>query len=82
MRSMGLTTDKFIYGGHSLGGAMMQDYVATTTTPLLGQILMGAFITRGNRNMTNGYPVPTLTLGGELDGLCRCTRYVLLPREI
>lgn len=33
---------------------------------------MGAYLTHTYDNVT--YPVPTLTVGGELDGLCRCTR--------
>lgn len=60
------------FAGHSLGGAMIQNFVNTAKPSPLGQILMGAFLTHTYDDLE--YPVPTLTLGGELDGLCRCTR--------
>ncbi|XP_065190022.1 uncharacterized protein LOC135820899 [Sycon ciliatum] len=45
--------------------------------PLRGQVLLGAFLLRKWRNTTGEgwqYPVSTLTVGGELDGLSRITR--------
>lgn len=53
---------------------MLQMYMMDNLHNATGQILMGAFITRSDRNHTGGYPVSTLTIGGELDGLCRVTR--------
>jgi hypothetical protein len=46
-----------------------------------GMILMGAFLTRKYKTAVTAegrpqysYPVKTLTIGAELDGLCRVTR--------
>lgn len=61
--------------GHSLGGAMLQDYVFSCKD-CVAQVLMGAGLLRKYRNGTKSkiYPVPTLTLDGDLDGLMRVTR--------
>ena len=72
MRDAGMNASNVFFAGHSFGGAMLQDYLFKNDTTATGQILMGSFITRNHRNVT--YPVPTLTIGGELDGLCRVTR--------
>jgi hypothetical protein len=42
--------------------------------PVVGQVLMGGFLQRKYNWPTKTYPVTTLTVGGELDGLARCTR--------
>lgn len=75
--------EKNIYAGHSLGGAMLPDFVAKLDEKEKadGMVLLGAFIPRSfktgktaaGRPQVN-YPVPSLTIGGELDGLCRVTR--------
>ena len=68
----------------------MQDWAANPGSGIVvhGQILLGSFILRKWRNQTDGYPVKTLTVGGELDGLSRITRMaeayyhgVLFPRH-
>mmetsp|Transcript_24346 Transcript_24346/g.35707 ORF Transcript_24346/g.35707 Transcript_24346/m.35707 type:complete len:589 (+) Transcript_24346:59-1825(+) len=82
MISEGMNANYFFYGGHSLGGAMMPDYVnSTVSTTATGMVLMGSFLTRKYKTGATAegrpqvsYPVPTLTIGGELDGLCRMTR--------
>lgn len=61
-----------VLAGHSLGGAFVQDWVASNANQVAAQILMGAFLKRQYRSAP--YPVPTLTVGGDLDGLCRVTR--------
>ncbi len=72
---------KLFYAGHSLGGAMVVDYVANSDSTSSGLILHGAFITRTYKTGKTAegrpqvlYPVPSITIGGELDGLCRLTR--------
>jgi len=69
------------YGGHSLGGAMIPDYVNDNSASADGQFLLGSFLGRKFRTGATDegrpqveYPVPTLTVGGELDGLCRISR--------
>lgn len=80
MRQAGMDFNNtaMFYGGHSLGGPMLENYLNKTyDDPALkpvGQVLMGAFIMRNYFNTSWKYPVPTLTIGGELDGLCRVTR--------
>ncbi len=65
------TSDPLFMAGHSLGGAMLQDYVFKCTN-CAGQILMGAGLLRKYRGKE--YPVKTLTIDGTLDGLYRVTR--------
>ena len=72
MANQGMNASSVFYSGHSLGGAMVQDYVYKNSDNSQGQILMGAYLLRKYRNQT--YPVPTMTVGGELDGLTRVTR--------
>ena len=68
--------------GHSLGGASLQSYSSNQDKAKVkfnGQVLMGAFIQRqylydNDKETKLIYPVPTLTIGAELDGLCRITR--------
>ena len=72
MRSSGMTATSVFFAGHSLGGAALQDYLYSDVKSAPGQILLGSFLLRKYRN--ESYPVPTITIGGELDGLARVTR--------
>ena len=72
MRAAGMNTKKVFFAGHSLGGAVLQDYLFDSRETGFAQVLMGSFLERKYRNIS--YPVATLTIGGELDGLCRVTR--------
>lgn len=74
LRNAGLTAPKLFYAGHSLGGASIQDFSASHPDVAMGQILMGANLLRKHVNTTTPYPVPTLTLNGDLDGLMRSSR--------
>ena len=67
-----MNTSDIFFAGHSIGGMMLQDYLNDNKQAGIGQILLGSFLFRKYRNVT--YSVPTLTIGGELDGLCRVTR--------
>jgi hypothetical protein len=62
------------YGAHSLGTIFLQDYVKSLGGKASGQILMGGWLVRKQFNPDLDYPVPTLTIGAELDGLARITR--------
>mmetsp|Transcript_33684 Transcript_33684/g.65059 ORF Transcript_33684/g.65059 Transcript_33684/m.65059 type:complete len:465 (-) Transcript_33684:359-1753(-) len=60
---------------------MMPAYAASNTKNAKGMILMGSFLTRKYKNTFSSeglaqyaFPMPTLTIGGEMDGLCRLTR--------
>ena len=73
MRDGGMSTATTVFfAGHSVGGAALQDYVNSEAKDAPGLILLGSFLRRWYRNET--YPVPTMTIGGELDGLARVTR--------
>jgi hypothetical protein len=83
MEDQGMVADNHYYGGHSLGGAMMPDYVHDNAPTADGMVLMGAFLSRKFKTATTAegrpqvaYPVSTLTIGAELDGLCRVSRVV------
>lgn len=77
---------KIFFAGHSLGGIILQDYLVGNPSGAVGQVLMGSFLQRKYRtNVT--FEIPTLTIGGELDGLCHVTRIMeefyhrVLPNE-
>ena len=73
----GMPKDSHLFiGGHSLGGISSQALAIKHADQLLGQILIGSFIERKYRSNGSVYPVSTLTLSGELDGLARVTRIV------
>lgn len=78
-----------LYAGHSLGGAMLPSLLNDTTNLPVGfsepsgLVLMGAFLTRSFKTEAvpdqgpGQYTFPTcpvLTIGAELDGLCRISR--------
>ena len=72
MKQMGMNTTIVFLAGHSQGGIVLEDYVDTSSSAVSGLILMGSFLQRKYKN--SSFPVPTLTINGELDGLCRVTR--------
>jgi len=77
MISQGMDTNLYYYGGHSLGTVKIQDYCFEYKQNCTGQILMGGCLLRNASSeyfYDVNYPVPTLTIGGELDGLTRVTR--------
>ena len=51
---------KVFFGGHSLGGAVLQDYIKNNAKSATGQILMGSFLLHEHHN--NSYTVIYLTL--------------------
>ncbi|XP_048728530.2 uncharacterized protein LOC125646336 [Ostrea edulis] len=57
--------------GHSLGGTMVAMY-GQKNPDLTGVLLYAAYLTKGNK--LKDYPVPVMTLSGDLDGLTRITR--------
>jgi hypothetical protein len=68
----------FFFGGHSLGGIMVQNYVFGSASgfpfTMRGLILEGSFISRSNIDKLRKSSWSVLTLGAELDGLARLTR--------
>ncbi|WP_323311959.1 hypothetical protein [Anabaena cylindrica] len=82
MRKEGMPeTDNIFFVAHSVGGIAIQKYLKSFPARGKGQILMGSFLEKGYVSKLNEagqtviqYPVPTLTIGGTLDGLARITR--------
>ena len=72
LKSDGMKATDVVYAGHSLGGAMIQNWVASNPDKAKAQILMGALLVRTYKDVV--YKTPTLTLGGEFDGLMRFSR--------
>lgn len=80
-KSEGLNYNKntnFFFGGHSLGGIVIQNYLFGLNKTQLpfkyaGLILEGSFVTRSNTINAQNF-APILTIGAELDGLARITR--------
>ena len=75
MVSQGLTNPAPLFlGVHSQSyGSVVQDYVASTPQGVTGLVLLGAFLKRVHRGAPP-YPIPTLTVGGGMDGVCRVSR--------
>ena len=62
--------------GHGLGGIASQILARKHLNKIFGQILIGSYLERKYRSSTEIYPISTLTLSGELDGLTRVTRII------
>ncbi len=74
-------TKNLFFIAHSVGGIAIQKYLKSFPDRAKGQILMGSFLGKWNLSTLNEqgktiveYSVPTLTIGGTLDGLARITR--------
>ena len=74
-------TDNFFFIAHSVGGIAIQKYLKSFPAHAKGQILTGSFLGKWYLSHLNDqgktiiqYNVPTLTIGGTLDGLARITR--------
>lgn len=81
MKKEGMNTDNIFFAAHSVGGVAIQKYLKSHPDKAKGQILMGSFLSRSYFSKMNeegnnilDYPIPTLTIGGTLDGLARITR--------
>lgn len=58
--------------GHSAGAAQIQTYCNDSSRGVTGQVLYAATLLSAYNNLS--YPTPTLTVGGEKDGMTRITR--------
>jgi len=64
----GYSTDNVFFGGHSLGGIVLETYISGHADIASGIALLGTWIPDLLSRGTNEYPVPVLTAIGELDG--------------
>lgn len=77
LSTSGMPTDTRIFlSGHSLGGITSQDLAIKYENITLGQILIGSFLQLKYQSPETMYPISTLTLSGELDGLTGVTRII------
>ena len=74
MKAKGMNSSTIFFAGHSSlsSGAVLQDYLTKNQELASGLILMGGFLQRNKRDVP--YPVHTLMISGELDGVCRISR--------
>jgi hypothetical protein len=71
LQKAGLQGEAQFFAAHSLGTVFLQDFVKAHRPNATAQLLLGGFLLRSSRT---DFPVPTLTIGAELDGLARVTR--------
>ena len=75
-----MQTTSFFIAAHSLGGIMTQRFLVDNPSYASALILMGSFLEEKlftlleNGKHKISFPVPTLSLAAELDGLSRITR--------
>lgn len=78
MSAKGMSASKTFYASHSPAeSALLQDYLSASheeNSQPDGLVLLGSFVLRKYRTSSGDFRVPTLTLGGEVDGVCRVTR--------
>ncbi|XP_022339040.1 uncharacterized protein LOC111134370 [Crassostrea virginica] len=72
-------TSPVFLAGHSLGGTMVSMY-GRKPHNLSGVLLYAAYLTKGHA--LKDYPVPVMTLSGDLDGLTRITRILITFNEL
>ncbi|XP_071104985.1 uncharacterized protein [Haliotis cracherodii] len=72
LRKKGMTSDNVFLAGHSLGGVFVGNHGKSHAKQLKGILLLASYITKGNP--LSQYPLPVLTISGDLDGNTRITR--------
>ncbi|XP_064602649.1 uncharacterized protein LOC135468367 isoform X2 [Liolophura sinensis] len=76
----GMKTTEIFLAGHGHGGVLVQMYTQMVPDILKGVILLSSYLTRSQRPAE--FPVPFLTLSGDLDGVARITRSASSFREL
>jgi hypothetical protein len=77
LHTSGMTINTTIFlAGHSLGGLTAQTLAIKYPNKIFGQILIGSFLERKYQTTNTIYPISTLILSGELDGITRVTRII------
>ncbi|ESO97511.1 hypothetical protein LOTGIDRAFT_152602 [Lottia gigantea] len=72
IKAAGMKTNNVFVAGHSLGGVFVGNYGKSNSKLVKGIILFASYLTKGNK--LADYPIPVLTVSGDLDGLTRLTR--------
>ncbi|KAK7098991.1 hypothetical protein V1264_003199 [Littorina saxatilis] len=74
LKHQGMTSDNIFLAGHSLGGVFVGQYGSSNASKLKGILLYASYLTRDVKLAS--YPLPVLTISGDLDGQTRLTRIV------
>jgi len=77
LQKQGADTTNLFVVGHSLGGIIGQGYIADNSTGIMGLVLLGKFLSFDYQDPQVNYPVPVLTISGELDGLTKISRIAM-----
>jgi hypothetical protein len=77
LRDHGANSTDIFVAGHSLGGYVAQDFLYENSTGYKGLILLAKFIRFEYKNPEVNFPLPVLTIGGELDGLSKISRLAM-----
>ncbi|KAK3767460.1 hypothetical protein RRG08_032135 [Elysia crispata] len=72
LKTAGMTNESYVGVGHGWGGNILESCVKDSALKAL--ILMGSTLSR--KTQLGDFPIPVLTLAGELDGVTRITRVV------
>ncbi|XP_067654983.1 uncharacterized protein [Haliotis asinina] len=72
LRKRGMMSDNIFLAGHSLGGVFVGEYGKSHAQELKGILLLASYLTKGNP--LSQYPLPVLTISGDLDGMAHITR--------
>nr|KAG5698630.1 hypothetical protein BaRGS_003144 [Batillaria attramentaria] len=72
LKKKGMTSHNVFLAGHSLGGVFVGEYGQKHADQLKGILLFASYLTRDVR--LSDYPLPVLTISGDLDGQTRITR--------
>mmetsp|Transcript_18746 Transcript_18746/g.28784 ORF Transcript_18746/g.28784 Transcript_18746/m.28784 type:complete len:118 (+) Transcript_18746:189-542(+) len=80
LRKVGFSGNNVVIVGHSLGGVIAQNYIASNPDASKAMILLGSTIYKKYLSINEDgsskleIQTPTLTLAGEKDGLMRISR--------
>lgn len=77
VRQQGANTSTVFAVGHSLGAFMVQDFLVQNSTGIKGLVVLGKFIKFQYNDPQTDFPVPVLTISGELDGLSKISRLAM-----
>lgn len=73
--SKSVNAEDIVLVGQGAGGAYLQEYLKTSETLFKATIFIASFISRTNRESISKFS-PSLSIGGELDGIARITRFM------
>lgn len=82
LKEHGANSSDVFMVGHSLGGFLGQDFLAENATGYKALILLGKFMRFKYKNPASDFPVPVMTISGELDGLSKISRLAMSYNEM